>query len=248
MMTSLEKIRPIGWRSKIGVIVPASNTVNEAEFHKTAPDGVSFHFTRSPLHSDPAKDNFERMLNDLTKAMHDLAACNVDYAIYACTAASMACPSDRLLKTMTDAGNVPANSTAQAITAALDALGATKIVMASPYTPETNEHEAHYLSDHGVEVLATTGLSLDTSLEEIQKISRVPPADVFTHACSVDHRDAEALLICCTDFNTFDSIEPLEAKLKKPVISSNSATLWHSLRDAGISDPIQGLGRLLQYH
>ena len=64
---------------------------------------------------------------------------------------------------------------------------------------------------------------------------------MFTHACSVDHRDAEALLICCTDFNTFDSIEPLEAKLKKPVISSNSATLWHSLRDAGISDPIQGL-------
>ena len=72
MMTSLEKIRPIGWRSKIGVIVPASNTVNEAEFHKAAPDGVSFHFTRSPLHSDPAKDNFERMVNDLTKAMHDL--------------------------------------------------------------------------------------------------------------------------------------------------------------------------------
>ena len=187
------------------------------------------------------------MLNDLTKAMHDLAACNVDYATYACTAASMACPSDRLLKTMTDAGNVPANSTAQAITAALDALGATKIVMASPYTPETNEHEAHYLSDHGVEVIATTGLSLDTSLEEIQKISRVPPADVFTHACSVDHRDAEALLICCTDFNTFDSIEPLKQSLK-PVISSNSATLWHSLRDAGISDPIQGLGRLLRYH
>ena len=42
-----------------------------------------------------------------------------------------------------DAGNVPANSTAQAITAALDALGTTKIVMASPYTPETNELEAH---------------------------------------------------------------------------------------------------------
>ncbi|MGB0629891.1 MAG: maleate cis-trans isomerase family protein [Alphaproteobacteria bacterium] len=244
-MTALENIKPIGWRSKIGVIVPPSNTVNEAEFNRVAPEGVSFHFTRSPLHSDPAADDFAEMLGDVTHAMQDLSACSVDYATYACTAGSMACPSDRLLGTMTESGGVPANSTAQAIVAALNALGVTRIVMASPYTQETNEHEAHYLADHGIEVLATVGLSLNTSLENIQKISRVPPPEVFDHARSVDRPDAEALLICCTDFNTFDSIGPLESALGKPVVSSNSATLWHSLRNAGIPDRIDGLGTLL---
>ena len=247
-MNLLKNAKPIGWRSKIGVIVPPSNTVNEAEFNRVVPDGVSFHFTRSPLHSDPAADDFAEMLRDVESAMQDLAACNVNYATYACTAGSMACPSSRLLGKMTAAGNVPANSTAQAIVAALSKLGVRKISMASPYTPETNEHEAHYLSDRGIEVLATAGLSLNTSLERIQKISRVSPADVFNHARSVDHPDAEAVLICCTDFNTFDSIGPLETELRKPVLSSNSATLWHTLRNAGITDKINDLGTLLRDH
>ncbi|CAN0493849.1 unnamed protein product, partial [Discosporangium mesarthrocarpum] len=45
-----------------------------------------------------------------------------------------------------------------------------------------------------------------------------------------------------------DAIEPLEEALGKPVISSNSATRWHTLRDAGIDDRIDGLGTLLRDH
>lgn len=243
---SFADAQPIGWRAKIGVIVPPSNTVNEAEFNRAAPPGVSFHFTRSPLHADPAADDFHEMLTDVRRAMQDLAACRVGFATYACTAGSMACPAERLLGTMTEAGKVRANSTAQAIVAALRALGAVRIAMASPYTEETNEHEAHYLEANGFKVLASAGLGLNTSLENIQKISRVPPASVYEHAKSVDRPDAEALLICCTDFNTFDAIEPLEQALGKPVVSSNSATLWHTLRQAGIEDRLPGLGRLLR--
>ena len=247
-MTGIENAKPIGWRARIGIIVPPSNTVNEAEFHRHAPDGVSFHFTRSPLHTNPASDDFVEMLTDVAHAMADLSACRVDFATYACTAGSMACPADRLLGTMSAAGKTPANSTAQAIVAALQTLGARKISMASPYTDETNAHEAHYLEDHGIEVLAMAGLGLNTSLENIQKISRVPPSEVFALAKSVDRPEAQAILICCTDFNTFASIEPLEDELGKPVISSNSATLWHTLRSAGIGDPLPGLGTLLRDH
>jgi len=247
-MPPLDDIKPVGWRAKIGVIVPPSNTVNEAEFNRVAPDGVSFHFTRSPLHTQPETDDFKQMLEDLQTAMSDLNACMVDYATYACTAGSMACPPQLLLKTMTDNGRLPANSTALAIIEALRALGANRIVMASPYTPETNDHEQKYLENHNIKVLGSVGLSLNTSLEKIQEISRIPPTRVFEHARAADQEDAEALLICCTDFNTFDAIEPLEQALGKPVISSNSATLWHCLRGAGISDPIYGLGKLLRYH
>lgn len=247
-MSILAEIRPAGWRARIGVIVPPSNTVNEAEFNRVAPPGIGFHFTRSPLHADPAADDFREMLADVGRAMNDLVACNVDFATYACTAGSMACPADRLIGAMTAGDNRKATSTADAIVAALKALGASRIAMASPYTDETNAHEAHYLEDHGIAVVASAGLGLNTSLANIQKISRVAPGDVFEHAKSVDRPDAEAVLICCTDFNTFDAIEPLEAALGKPVISSNSATLWHTLRSAGIDDAISGLGTLLREH
>ncbi len=37
--------RPYGWRAKIGLIVPTTNTVNEAEWARMAPEGVSIHVT-----------------------------------------------------------------------------------------------------------------------------------------------------------------------------------------------------------
>jgi maleate cis-trans isomerase len=247
-MSALNQLQPIGARAKLGVIIPPSNTVNEAEFNRFAPIDVSFHFTRSPLHEDPGADDFQEMLSDVRNSMLDLVACRVDYATYACTAGSMACPSERLLGTMKDAGKIGANSTAQSIIAALETLVVSNISMASPYTAETNAHETHYLKNAGINVLASAGLGLNTSLENIQKISRVAPNDVFEHALSVDRPESEAILICCTDFNTFDVIEPLEKELGKPVISSNSATLWHSLRSAKINDRIERLGTLLRDH
>lgn len=247
-MTSLANDKPIGWRARIGVIVPPSNTVNEAEFNRLKPDGVTFHFTRSPLHRNPAADDFAEMMADVGRAVGDLASCRVNLTAFGCTSGSMACPADRLIGTMEEFGGVPAVSTAGAILAALEALGVRRIVMATPYTDDTNEHEKHYLEEHGIEILAMAGLGLNTSLEGVQRISRVAPPEILAHARSVDRDDAEALLICCTDFNSLDVIGPLEAELGKPVLSSNTATFWAALRKAGIEDRIPGYGRLLTEH
>ena len=245
---SLSDKTPGGWRARIGVIVPPSNTVNETEFNRLKPDGVTFHFTRSPLHADPAADDFAGMMDDLAAAGTALASCKVDLIAYGCTSGSMACPADRLIGKLRQAAGVDAVSTAGAILAALGALGVSRITMATPYTAATNAHEKHYLEEHGITILADSGLGLNTDLAGIQKISQVPPAEVYAHASAVDRPDAEALLICCTDFNAIDVIEPLEDSLGKPVISSNSATLWACLRAAGIEDRIAGCGRLLRAH
>ena len=243
---SLENIPPDGWRARIGVIVPPSNTVNETEFNRLKPDGVTFHFTRSPLHPDPAADGFAEMMRDLDRACGELASCAVDLVAYGCTSGSMACPADRLLGKLREASGAEGISTAGAILAALETLGVGRVAMATPYTAETNAHEADYLADHGIEVVASAGLGLNTSLRKIQEISRVAPGTVFDHALAVDRPEAEALLICCTDFNSVDVVEPLEEALGKPVVTSNTATLWAALRALGIDDRIAGCGRLLR--
>jgi maleate cis-trans isomerase len=246
-MVDLSNAQPIGHRRRIGVIVPPSNTVNEAEFSRMAPDGVTFHFTRSPLHEDPGHDDFKEMLDAVSDAVGDLTLANVDALAFGCTSDSMACPADRLIGTMEQkSGGKPSVSTAGGILKALEAFGINKVSMATPYIEATNEHEKHFLNDHGIEVVAMAGLGLNTGWEGIQKMSRVPPTEVFDHAKSVDRPDAQAILICCTDFNTLDVIEPLEAALGKPVISSNTASFWTSLRAAGIDDKIEGYGRLLR--
>ncbi len=242
----LDHVRPGGWRARIGVIVPPSNTVNETEFNRLRPEGVTFHFTRSPLHADPAADGFAAMMRDLDRAGGDLANCGVDLVAYGCTAGSMACPADLLLGRLRRASGSDAVSTAGAILDAFGALGIGRIAMATPYTKETNAHEAGFLKGHGIEVAATSGLGLDATMEKIRQISRIAPRAVFDHARAVDRPEAEALLICCTDFNTIDVIAPLEEELSKPVITSNTATLWASLRALGLDDRITSCGRLLR--
>ena len=71
-------------------------------------------------------------------------------------------------------------------------------------------------------------------------------ADVYAHAKSVDSADAEALLICCTDFGTAAVVQPLEDELGKPVITSNQALGWHMLRLAGLRTISKGPGRLFR--
>ncbi len=242
-MAQLAELKPAGWRARIGVIVPTSNTTNETEFNRMKPDGVSFHFTRSPIHRDPAADGFKALLSDLEISVGHLTNCNVDLMAYGCTAGSMACPADVLLGNMEKMGKTGAISTAGAILEALKALGVTRISMATPYSDETNEHEKEYLEDHGLTVLKMAGLQLSG---QIAKVSRVPPQEVYDHALSVDCEDAEAILICCTDFGTLDVIEALEEETGKPVVSSNTASFWYALRRAGIDDRIEGYGKLLR--
>ena len=237
-----------GWRARVGVIVPTSNTMNEVEFNRMAPDGVTFHFTRTVLHKDPGADDFKVMLDDTARAAEILGQCKVDVIAFGCTSGSMACPSDRLLDTMTASGKVPAVSVAGALLAAFKALGVTRIGMATPYTDATNEHEKEYLEAHGITVVAMAGLQLNYGLEGIQKISRVAPDRIYAHAKSVDRPEAEAILICCTDFGSSVTVERLEKELGKPVVTSNTATFWAALRAAGIKDRVPGYGRLLTEH
>jgi maleate isomerase len=58
----------------------------------------------------------------------------------------------------------------------------------------------------------------------------------------LDNIDAVCLL--ATDMQTFPIIEPIERELGLPVVTSNQALLWASLRALGVTDKIPGMGRL----
>ena len=52
----------------------------------------------------------------------------------------------------------------------------------------------------------------------------------------------------CGALRTLDVVDALEAEIGKPVICSNQAMIWETLRIAGIDDRIAGYGRLLKDH
>jgi maleate isomerase/arylmalonate decarboxylase len=238
--------RPYGWRAKIGLIVPVTNTVNEAEWARMAPEGVSIHVTRMALHTGGDAVELDR---DIAAAIATLTPASVDLIAYGCTAGSMVSPLDKLTARMRELGGVPAVATAPAIVHALRAFGVRRIALATPYHDALNQHEITFLAEHGIDTVSARGLGIGAGgPHEYVNIARVPRDTMMAHVRSADHHDAQALLVSCTDFATLESLPFLERELGKPVISSNLATWWQALRTAGIEDHTPDFGRLLQEH
>ncbi|MHC9237695.1 maleate cis-trans isomerase family protein [Pseudooceanicola sp. 502str34] len=237
-----------GQRGRLGLICPPTNTVNEAEWAQLVPEGVTFHSHRMKLHPDTTSEaGLAGLHADLDAAIAMLKVADVDVVAYACTAGSMISPARALPEALTARNGIATVTTAAAIVGALQALGVTKISVATPYHDALNDHEVHFLADHGIEVLSIAGLGLGAKgPAEFPLIAQTPLDMVAAHARTTFAEGSQALLLSCTDFPTLPLIPTLEAELGVPVISSNTATLHGALAAAGLEDlAIAGAGRLL---
>ena len=66
-----------GWRARLGLLVPSSNTTNEPEFHRVLPEGVSLHTGRLPL-EDVTADDLAAMAETASGATDRLRHADVD--------------------------------------------------------------------------------------------------------------------------------------------------------------------------
>ncbi len=236
------------FRAKLGLIVPPTNTVNEAEWGRVLPEGVTHHTVRMPIHLDHASAAGRRALvADIVAKVRELAEARVDVVAYACTAGSMINPRHALGREVEAATGVPLVTTAAAIVDALAALDVRKISIATPYHDALNAHEVAFLAQNGIEALAIAGLGLGANgPADYPLIAQTPLDKIEAHVEAAFVKGSDACLITCTDFPTLLLHERLEQKLGVPVVTSNQATLWATLRRAGIDDNIPRLGALFQ--
>lgn len=243
MQTAQSKTPPInyGLRAKFGMMLPSSNTIAEPQIGAMLPPGVSLHTTRLRLRSGREALGMLEKLEDAAQLMADA---HVDRLIFHCTAVSMHAPEipaqiTARVKAITP---IPLTITSEAIVAALQTLGASKIVLMTPYDQATNDREVNFLEHSGVTVLKERGLGIDGGVE----MAAVEPAVWFRETVALRDPAADAYFVSCTTIRSADVIETLEDALGKPVITSNQAMLWQALREGGIDDRITGFGRLLR--
>jgi maleate isomerase len=229
-----------GTRAKIGMMFPSANFVAEPQMNAMLPPGVSLHATR--LHLDT--DNQLSMLERTEEATALLADAEVDVIAFHCTGVTMYDLSvvDQVKRRIASVTSTRTVVTADAIVDALRLLGASRIVLVSPYLQETNEREKAFLAHNAITVLADRGLQLASAAA----FGAVTPQQWFDHVVAMRRPDAEAYFLSCTAIKSSETIDALEAELGKPVISSNQAVLWSALRAAGITDPVEGFGRLMR--
>ena len=136
--------------------------------------------------------------------------------------------------------NLPVVTTAASVIAAIKALGLQSVSVATPYIDEVNEIERQYIEAHGISVTNIEGLQFTRGAE----LHSLDPKAARAFCLSVMDDRSDGLFISCTDYAAIDFVEDLEGEFGKPVITSNTATLWNVLRLLGDDRPINGFGKL----
>lgn len=233
----------MGWRARIGVLVPSPNWVVEAWFNRVAPEGVSFHAARMHL-GKVSTDAVDEMMKHSLRAIKEVASAKVDAVAYCCTASTLIKGPEfdkEIIKQLSQEAGVPVITATSAILRAFEVLKVKAVAIANPYPREFDEIEVRFFEGCGLKVMAIKGMGISDPVE----LARPSPEEIYRFAKEIWDPRADALFISCLNFRAQAAIEALERDIKKPVITSTQATLWNVLRTANVHEPISGYGRLL---
>ena len=228
--------------SRVGLIIPSSNRMVEQEMARFFPPGVTPHVARLRM-TGPHHMPLEALLPRIAEATRTLTDARCDVVAFHCTATSMEegmAGEERVVAAVSGAGAARATTTATAIRRALDALGARRIVLVTPYSAKTTAEEAEFLHAAGCEVLHAVGHALAGS----DAYCAAPPAFWRDATLQAARREADVYLVSCANIAAMGVIDELERQLGAPVITSNQAVLWDALVRIGHADMAACPGRL----
>jgi maleate isomerase len=236
-------------RTRIGVMVPSTNTTFEADFQLVAPREVTIHGQRLWLTNDAeGQAGMDRMNGEIETGARYLATANVNVVAYGCTTGSFyrGPGYDRdLLATIEKAAGVPAVAAAPAVVEGLRHFGARRVSVATPYPEWNNQRLRAYLEGSGFEVLNVEG-EPHAAASGNQGINDHDPEEVVAFATRVCRPEADALLCSCTAWRSVEAVAEIERRTGKPVVTSNQASIWAAFRALKLSPTIRGFGRLLE--
>jgi maleate isomerase len=227
-----------------GVLIPSTNTTGELEYSRLLPPEWQAHYARLATSSvnrtpfSPPRDE------DIDYQAKMLGTARVEVVFLLQTSASLFADGycEDVSRRISAAAGVPGFTSAMAIGESMQALGARRIALVSPYSPEVNASaKRYYEGKYGLEVVALEGFAATDSYA-IGQLGPEMARDAFAR---IDRPQIEAFVVPGGNFPTMVSIEGWEAEFKKPVVTTNQAALWATRKRLGSTDPMPGLGRLL---
>lgn len=247
MINDLAQRAPVfGPRGKIGVVVPANNSVLEPEWWSCVPEGVAIYATRIIARGDLTAEAVRRMETQVDRAVDELEATGVDVIAYADMVTTFI-----MARGWNEAkvAEIAARSRTHCVSAwtslrdALSALGIKRIALGTPYPAAIHAGAPSFFADNGINVVGDATLDV-LAMRDVPKIDG-PLLEAFV--ARLPKTGAQAIVLLATDLPTFASLDRLEQRFGCPVLSSNQVILWAALRAAGVSDRLNGFGRLFTH-
>ena len=223
-----------------GVLVPSTNTTVEIEC-RLLPMAYQAHVGRLKSGGgsfSPSRDE------DIDYQSQLLGTAKVEIVILAQTSASLFADDydDVVTRRMSAGAGVPAITSAQALGRAVRSLGAHRIAIVSPYSTEVNERARHYFeAKHGLETVALEGFGAT----DAYAIGKLGPQNAREAFARIDRTEIEVFVVPGGNFPTMPWIGTWERELRKPVVTTNQASMWAMLRAFESTDRLPAFGRLL---
>ncbi|MET0594490.1 MAG: arylmalonate decarboxylase [Polyangiaceae bacterium] len=243
----------LGYRKKLAVIIPSTNTIVEPDFYRMTVPGVTPHASRihirnQDLSSDAA---FEHLLAQIREEIgHSIArvmTSEPDGLVMGMSAETFWDGLDgnrRFVENIKKISGLDPVTGAEACERALEILGAKRIGVITPYQPIGDKNVVRFFGDLGLQVKKIEGLRCPTAVA----IAHVTEDRLRQAIHAVDGDDVDAIVQCGTNLSMVRLADEAERWLGKPVIAINAATWWLALRRHGITDKVHGCGALLREH
>jgi maleate isomerase len=244
----------LGWRRKLGVMAPSTNTIVQPDFDDMRPVDVTNHYSRiftpntNALSNDTFRAGIDTIGSNVMDAIRSVMTCEPDYLDMGISGLSFfggVKGADAFAKRITDETGLGLTIGSHATAAAMEALGGIKrIAVLTPYWPVMNAEVKRYFGDVGLTVVRDIALQC-TSWTGIAAVTPIQCRDAIRR---LDGDDVDAIVQVGTNLSMMRLAAAAELWLGKPIIAINTATYWHALRANDIRDQLTGFGRLLEAH
>lgn len=219
--------------TRIGLIVPSSNTVAEPDFYTRLPADCSVHTARMFLEETTPEGESVMLDEHVPKAIVDLATARPDVVVFACTSAGALRGNQyeaELIERISQQTGSPTVSVAASVRRTINAKKPDRVGVITPYVDSLNDKIRESLEADGVSVTAIHGLGISENFT----IAEVEPERIVSFATECfSPGDIDLLFASCTNFRAFDAREELEQAFGVPVVTSNQAALSVALDEVG---------------
>lgn len=242
--------------SRIGLIVPSSNTTMETELpelFRRQSEVTGQHYTFHSARAGLKNVNREELLAMVDKAgdcARAVSDADVDVIAYACLVAVMAQgpnaheESEKVIAAAAADNGHPAAvaSSAGALVRTLQDMGARKIAMVAPYMKPLTQMVREYIEGAGITVVDAISLEVDNNLA----VGALDPEKLPEIARGLKREGADAVILsACVQMPSLPAVQKVEDELGLPVITAATATAYEVLKALGHEPAITGAGALL---
>lgn len=215
--------------TRLGIIVPSTNTVAETDFQTNAPAGFSVHTARMYLEETNAASERRMVTDHLPGAARDLATMQPDVVVFACTSAGAVLGAEReseLVDDLSRTTKAPVVSTNASVHRALTEVAPTRLAVVTAYVDELTGKICAGLESAGLSIVHAAGMGI---LDPFA-IAEVSPDEIVEFVQrEVAQTDFDALFVSCTNLAAFAARGALQAEFGVPVVTSNQAALAAAL-------------------